>query len=136
MTLLLSIASFCPRQAFKSFQVDELMKMVDFYPVEFPSSELEALRGQLQNYIKDVRGYARFKDLKRLGDLAKWMVETNKHEIYPKGKSPAAHSFVFVADRKVRLQSTTPSILVATVTLHPPRHCRPLIAAVAFWNLL
>ncbi|KAJ9536220.1 hypothetical protein OSB04_un000606 [Centaurea solstitialis] len=77
MTLLLSIASFCPRQAFKSFQVDELMKM-------FPSSELEALRGQLQNYIKDVRGYARFKDLKRLGDLAKWMVETNKHEIYPK----------------------------------------------------
>ena len=83
-TLLLSIASFCPRQSFKSFQMDELMKMAEFYPVEFPSSELEALRGQLQNYIKDVRGDARFKDLKRLGDLAKRMVETNKHEIYPK----------------------------------------------------
>ncbi|KAJ9565472.1 hypothetical protein OSB04_001438 [Centaurea solstitialis] len=83
-TLLLSIASLCPRQCFKSFQVDEIMKMAEFYPVEFPSTELEALRGQLQNYIKDVRGDARFNDLKGLGDLAKQMVETSKHQIYPK----------------------------------------------------
>ncbi|KAJ9566221.1 hypothetical protein OSB04_002187 [Centaurea solstitialis] len=41
-------------------QVDELMKMAQFYHVEFPSTELEALRGQLQNYIKDVRGDASF----------------------------------------------------------------------------
>ncbi|KAJ9538303.1 hypothetical protein OSB04_031036 [Centaurea solstitialis] len=83
-TLLLSIASLCPRQCFKSFQVDEIMKMAEFYPVEFPSTELEALRGQLQNYIKDVRGDARFNDLKGLGDLAKQMIETSKHQIYPK----------------------------------------------------
>ncbi|KAJ9539525.1 hypothetical protein OSB04_032258 [Centaurea solstitialis] len=42
--LLLSISSLCPRQSFKAFQVDELMKMAQFYPVEFPSTELEALR--------------------------------------------------------------------------------------------
>ncbi|KAJ9566873.1 hypothetical protein OSB04_002839 [Centaurea solstitialis] len=40
-TLLLSIASFWPRQSFKSFQVDELMKMAEFYPVEFLSSSLK-----------------------------------------------------------------------------------------------
>ncbi|KAJ9565643.1 hypothetical protein OSB04_001609 [Centaurea solstitialis] len=83
-TLLLSIASLCARQSFRSFQVDELMKMVEFYPVEFPTTELEALRGQLQNYTKDVHGDARFNDLKGLGDLAKQMVETNKYQIYPK----------------------------------------------------
>ncbi|KAJ9535949.1 hypothetical protein OSB04_un000890 [Centaurea solstitialis] len=40
-TLLLSIASFWPRQSFKSFQVDELMKMAEFYPVEFLISSLK-----------------------------------------------------------------------------------------------
>ncbi|KAJ9561799.1 hypothetical protein OSB04_006959 [Centaurea solstitialis] len=64
-TLLLFLASLSPRQSFKSFQ------MVEFYPVEFPSTELEALRGQLCNYIKDICGDARFNDLKGLGDLAK-----------------------------------------------------------------
>ncbi|XP_052621086.1 uncharacterized protein LOC111877426 [Lactuca sativa] len=50
---------------------------------EFPERDIGALRASLQNYIVDVRGDARFNNLKGIGNLAKMMVETNKHTIYP-----------------------------------------------------
>ncbi|XP_071705307.1 uncharacterized protein [Rutidosis leptorrhynchoides] len=58
--------------------------MAEFYPFEFPNHELGVLRGQLNNYIHDVRGDERFSHLKGIGNLAKMMVETNKSIIYPK----------------------------------------------------
>ncbi|XP_071708719.1 uncharacterized protein [Rutidosis leptorrhynchoides] len=82
-TLLISMASLNPNKSFKAFQVEDLMRMADFYPSEFPKHELGFLRGQLMNYINDVRGDKRFSDLKGIGHLAKMMVETNKSIIYP-----------------------------------------------------
>ncbi|XP_071715238.1 uncharacterized protein [Rutidosis leptorrhynchoides] len=82
--LLISMASLNPSKSFKAFQVEELMKMAEFYPFEFPNHELGVLRGQLNNYIHDVRGDERFSHLKGIGNLAKMMVETNKSIIYPK----------------------------------------------------
>ncbi|XP_071704908.1 uncharacterized protein [Rutidosis leptorrhynchoides] len=82
-TLLISMASLNPSKSFKAFQVEDLMRMADFYPSEFPKHELGFLRGQLMNYINDVRGDKRYSDLKGIGHLAKMMVETNKSIIYP-----------------------------------------------------
>ncbi|XP_071689974.1 uncharacterized protein [Rutidosis leptorrhynchoides] len=83
-TLLISMASLNPSKSFKTFQVEDLMKMADFYPSGFPKHEFGFLRGQLMNYINDVRGDESFSDLKGIGHLAKMMVETNKSIIYPK----------------------------------------------------
>ncbi|XP_071707423.1 uncharacterized protein [Rutidosis leptorrhynchoides] len=58
--------------------------IVEALAKEFPKHELGFLRGQLMNYINDVRGDERFSDLKGIGHLAKMMVETNKSIIYPK----------------------------------------------------
>ncbi|XP_023749430.1 uncharacterized protein LOC111897712 [Lactuca sativa] len=80
--LLVSMASLCPSKSFKAFNVEELLKMAKFYPSEFPEHKLGALKANLQNYIIDVRGDPRFNNLKGIGNLAKMMVETNKHTIY------------------------------------------------------
>ena len=77
------MASLCPSNSFQAFNVEELLKMSTFYSNEFPKHDLGALRASLQNYIVDVRGDARFNNLKGIGNLAKMMVETNKHTIYP-----------------------------------------------------
>ncbi|XP_042752694.1 uncharacterized protein LOC111879538 [Lactuca sativa] len=82
-SLLVSMASLCPSNSFPAFNVEELLKMATFYSNEFPEHDLGALRASLQNYIVDVRGDERFKNLKGIGNLAKMMVETNKHTIYP-----------------------------------------------------
>ncbi|XP_023742919.2 uncharacterized protein LOC111891063 [Lactuca sativa] len=82
-SLLISMASLCPSKSFQAFNVDELLKMAMFYSNEFPERTIGALRASLQNYIVDVRGDARFNNLKGIGNLAKMMVETNKHTIYP-----------------------------------------------------
>ncbi|XP_071699598.1 uncharacterized protein [Rutidosis leptorrhynchoides] len=78
------MASLNPSKSFKAFQVEDLIKMTDFYPSEFPKHELGFLTGQLMDYIYDVRGGERFSDLKGMGHLAKMMVETNKSIIYSK----------------------------------------------------
>nr|KAJ0213753.1 hypothetical protein LSAT_V11C400170500 [Lactuca sativa] len=83
MSLLVSMASLCPSKSFQALNVEELLKMATFYSNEFPEHDLGALRASLQNYIVDVRGDERFKNLKGIGNLAKMMVETNKHTIYP-----------------------------------------------------
>ncbi|XP_071718979.1 uncharacterized protein [Rutidosis leptorrhynchoides] len=82
-TLLISMASLNPSKSFKAFEVEDLMTMAEFYPSEFPKHELGFLRGQLMNYISDVRGDERFSHLKGIGQLAKMMVKTNKSIIYP-----------------------------------------------------
>ncbi|XP_023731977.1 uncharacterized protein LOC111879783 [Lactuca sativa] len=82
-SLLVSMASLCSRKYFKAFNVEELLKMAKFYPSEFSEHELGALKANLQNYIIDVHGDPRFNKLKGIGNLAKMMIETNKHTIYP-----------------------------------------------------
>ncbi|KAL4572387.1 hypothetical protein LXL04_019161 [Taraxacum kok-saghyz] len=82
--LVISMALLCPGNSFQAFNVEELLKMAKCYPNEFPEHEFGALRANLQNYIIDVRGDAMFKNFKGIGNLAKMMVKTNKHIIYPK----------------------------------------------------
>ncbi|KAI3766200.1 hypothetical protein L2E82_16252 [Cichorium intybus] len=83
--LLLSIACLCLRESFKAFDLDKLMEMATLYRKEFPTEyDLEVLEVELKNYIKDVREDERFNQLKSIGELAKKMVEEQKHIIFPK----------------------------------------------------
>ncbi|KAI3708356.1 hypothetical protein L2E82_37524 [Cichorium intybus] len=83
--LLLSIACLCPRESFKAFNLNKLMEMATLYREEFPTEyDLQLLEVELQNYIKDVREDERFNRLKSIGELAKKMVDEQKHIIFPK----------------------------------------------------
>ena len=61
------------------------MKLATFYEEEFPTKyDLQVLKVELKNYIKDVREDERFHQLKSIGELAKKMVKEQKHIIFPK----------------------------------------------------
>ncbi|CAN1336692.1 Zinc finger MYM-type protein 1 [Linum perenne] len=81
--LLLSMACLSPRDSFKAFDKDKLMQLATFYPNEFPPNAMKFLGHHLNSYICDFPSDDRFKDLKGVDELAKQMVETNKHKLYP-----------------------------------------------------
>ena len=55
------------------------MKLAEFYPDDFDSRKLDDLGPELRTYIDNVRADERFANLDGIADLAKLMVETNKH---------------------------------------------------------
>jgi hypothetical protein len=59
------------------------VKLAEFYPGDFDSMQLVALRYQLNIYIDNVRTDERFSDLNDIGDLAKTLVDINKHVSFP-----------------------------------------------------
>ncbi|CAN1156089.1 Zinc finger MYM-type protein 1, partial [Linum perenne] len=81
--LLLSMACLNPHDSFVAFDKEKLMQLATFYPNEFPPSLMKFLGHQLNSYICDLPFDNRFKDLKGVDELAKKMVETNKHKLYP-----------------------------------------------------
>ena len=77
--LLGHMASFNPNDGFVAFNLDSLVKLAEFYPDDFDSRKLDDLDPELCTYIDDVRADERFTNLDGIADLAKLMVETNKH---------------------------------------------------------
>ena len=73
------MASFDPKDAFAAFNLESLVKLAEFYPDDFDAMQLVALRHQLSIYIDNVRADERFSGLNDIGDLAKLLVDTNKH---------------------------------------------------------
>ena len=60
-----------------------MIRLAQFYPKDFSPIELLKLEDQLETHIFDVRSNEEFVGLKRLGDLAKKMVEAKKDKVYP-----------------------------------------------------
>jgi len=83
MELLLSAASLSPSNSFHHFDKQKLLRLAQFYPKEFSTSELLVLAHQLDEYILDMRSDERFSKLNSLADLSRMLVETKKHIIYP-----------------------------------------------------
>ena len=81
--LLLCVACLCPNDSFFAYDKQKLIRLAQFYPEDFSPIELLKLEDQLETYIFDVRSNEEFVGLKRLGDLAKKMVETKKDKVYP-----------------------------------------------------
>ncbi|CAN0903193.1 Zinc finger MYM-type protein 1 [Linum grandiflorum] len=81
--LLLSMACLSPQHSFVAFDKEKLMLLATFYPGGFSPNLVRFLGYQLDSYICDLPRDDKFKELKGIDELAKKMVETNKHKVYP-----------------------------------------------------
>nr|XP_020180997.1 uncharacterized protein LOC109766638 [Aegilops tauschii subsp. strangulata] len=81
--LLGHMASFNPKDSFAAFNLDNLVKLADFYPDDFDSRKMDDLGPELRTYIDNMRADERFANLDGIADLAKLMVQTNKHVTFP-----------------------------------------------------
>ena len=81
--LLLCLAYLRPDDLFSDFDKKKLIRLAEFYPEDFSSTELMKLDNQLETYILDVRSSKQFVELKGIGDLAKKMIETKRNQVYP-----------------------------------------------------
>ncbi|CAA0259060.1 unnamed protein product [Arabidopsis thaliana] len=81
--LLICMSSLSPIDSFRQFDKSMLVRLTEFYPDDFSFVERRSLDHQLEIYLDNVKNDERFTDLKRLGDLARVMVETRKHLSHP-----------------------------------------------------
>ncbi|XP_025693053.2 uncharacterized protein [Arachis hypogaea] len=89
-----------PKDNFKSFNIEEISKLAEkFYPLDFPSNELNILKSQLQHYQHDIPNH--LKGIGTLFELCNKLQETEKSRAY------------HMVDRLIRLVLTLP---VSTAT--------------------
>ncbi|XP_015955548.1 uncharacterized protein LOC107479943 [Arachis duranensis] len=89
-----------PKDNFKSFNIEEISKLAEkFYPLDFPSNELNILKSQLQHYQHDIPNH--LKGIGTLSELCNKLQETGKSRTY------------HMVDRLIRLVLTLP---VSTAT--------------------
>ncbi|ESR60034.1 hypothetical protein CICLE_v10017601mg [Citrus x clementina] len=81
--LLLCLACLSLNDLFSAFNKQKLLRLAQLYPNEFSTIDIMALEIQLDTYILDMRTSGEFSELKDIGDLAKRMVETKRHNVYP-----------------------------------------------------
>jgi hypothetical protein len=80
--LLVCMASFNPTGSFYAYDKERLVKLAHFYPNDFSMMELVRLPFQLTNFIADMRGDERFREVKNIVDLSVKLVETKKNLTY------------------------------------------------------
>ncbi|XP_071739281.1 uncharacterized protein [Rutidosis leptorrhynchoides] len=73
------MAALSPRNSFYMFDASKLMKLSEMYPMDFNQTERDHLKRELDVYYEVVRRDDRFLNLKGLADLARLMVDTEKH---------------------------------------------------------
>ncbi|PIN00903.1 hypothetical protein CDL12_26593 [Handroanthus impetiginosus] len=69
--------------SFIAFDKQKLIRMVEFYPLEFSSVDRLVLDSQLDTYIIDMRSSDEFLKVTRIVSLADKLVEKNKDVVYP-----------------------------------------------------
>ncbi|KAL6518995.1 hypothetical protein OROHE_017419 [Orobanche hederae] len=82
--LLICMSCFCPDDGFSSFDPKKLVRLAEFYPNEFSSSDLNYFEYELENFIVDIRNDVRFSRIKNLNDLSMKHVETEKDRLHSK----------------------------------------------------
>ncbi|XP_049343187.1 uncharacterized protein LOC125807502 [Solanum verrucosum] len=78
---LIGVACLNPVDSFSSFDIKNVLRMVELYPDDFGENVMVTLRNQLETYIVDVD--KRFSNLKGLGNLSEMLVKVKKHLNYP-----------------------------------------------------
>ncbi|KAH6825249.1 hypothetical protein C2S53_002341 [Perilla frutescens var. hirtella] len=81
--LLGCIACLDPRNSFVQFNIDRLTRLADLDPKDFLQSDYLYLPQQLSNFIANVRYDSQFYAITNLGSLAREMVRTDKHSVFP-----------------------------------------------------
>jgi hypothetical protein len=77
------MAAFNSKDSFADFNKENLVRLAEFYPNDFDSDKLDGLDLELVTFIDNVRADIRFDNLNMISDLAKLMVQTNKHITFP-----------------------------------------------------
>uniref|UniRef100_A0A2N9HM17 TTF-type domain-containing protein n=1 Tax=Fagus sylvatica TaxID=28930 RepID=A0A2N9HM17_FAGSY len=91
-----------PKNAYKSFNIDNICKLVEkFYPQDFTEQEKTLLRFQLQHYEFDVPKHPDFQNMDTISELCRGLASSGKSKIY------------HLVDRLIRLVLTLP---VSTAT--------------------
>jgi hypothetical protein len=80
--LLRCMASFSPANSFAAFNVENLVKLANFYPHDFSFEEKNQLPFQLTHYINDVRNDENFANLRGLAELSMTLVKKDKADRY------------------------------------------------------
>ena len=81
--LLLCMSCLSPSNSFYNFDQKQLVHFAEYYPYDFSSFQLQLLSSQLDTYIVDMRSSSDFSDLDEIGNLARLLVETGRHKVYP-----------------------------------------------------
>ncbi|XP_071687122.1 uncharacterized protein [Rutidosis leptorrhynchoides] len=76
------MAALSPRNSFCMFDASKLMKLSEMYLMDFNKGERDHLKRELDIYYEVIRRDDKFSNLKGIDDLAKLMVETQKHLLY------------------------------------------------------
>ncbi|XP_057444729.1 uncharacterized protein LOC130736973 [Lotus japonicus] len=96
-SLLQKLREDGPKEAFKSFKVDDICKLVEkYYPKDFTDQENIHLRIQLQHYELDVLKHFDFQEISTLCELCRVLSSFGKSTIY------------HLVDRVIRLVLTLP----------------------------
>jgi hAT family C-terminal dimerisation region len=66
-----------------SFNIDKLLKLAQFYPLDFNEWELSILENQLENYRLDMQSNIDFLEVKRMDEFSQKLVEKKKYTVYP-----------------------------------------------------
>jgi hypothetical protein len=103
MELLVLSSALSPKDAFKSFKIDDICNLVEnYYPKDFSGQEKVHLRIQLKHYELDVLKHSEFQDISTISELCRTLSFTGKSTIY------------HLVDRVIRLVLTLPISTAST----------------------
>ncbi|KAL6648571.1 hypothetical protein ACP70R_012795 [Stipagrostis hirtigluma subsp. patula] len=77
--LLLCMTAFNPVDSFAAFDKAKLVKLAQYYPTDFSTSEMNHLPSALSLFLTDMRRDERFRKVKSLAELSIMLVETKLH---------------------------------------------------------
>ena len=102
MDLLTLSSALDPKDAYSSFNIDDICCLVEkYYPLDFTEQEKINLKFQLQHYKLNVLNHPKLQNLSTISDLCQKLAETQMSKVY------------FLVDRLIRLILTLP---VSTAT--------------------
>jgi hypothetical protein len=77
------MAAFNLANSFAAYNKKNLLKLAEFYPMDFSTDDLHNLSFELKLYIREMRTNKRFIKIKNLGDLSVTLVKTERSTMYP-----------------------------------------------------
>lgn len=81
--MIICTIAFNPHDSFREFNRSKLLKLAKMYPDDFSCQEMMMLEPQLDFYIDIMKKDKRFVNLESISDLARVMVETKRHIVFP-----------------------------------------------------
>ncbi|XP_022883399.1 uncharacterized protein LOC111400204 [Olea europaea var. sylvestris] len=81
--LLICVACLSPNNSFAAFDKIKLIRLCQYYPLDFDAVDILELNDQLDTYILYMCTSEDFEELQDISDLAQKLVVKNKHEVYP-----------------------------------------------------